>query len=311
MKLATTTADFKKYAASDAERVRMYAGTGFKHLDFNFYEKHKKGSDFLCSNWMDDVKAAGKAAEQLGFDFVQAHSPGYNSENPKEDHEAGMLATIRSIEACGYLGIPNIVVHTGVSKNMKYPVDKQAYFEASKRFLNTLAPYMEKHNVNVLIENGSYQWMGDMYFFLTPEDMLDFVKYFNHPLLHICWDTGHANSMGRDPYQDILKLGSELRALHVQDNFGTYDEHIAPFMGTLPLDSLMQGLIASNYKGYFTFESTNILVADGEWPFSRKVFPLPEKARLFKPTPALKQKSIAFLYEIGKTILEQYGCFED
>ena len=73
----------------------------------------------------------------------------------------------------------------------------------------------------------------------------------------------------------------------------------------------MQGLIVSNYKGYFTFESTNILMADGEWPFSRKVFPLPEKARLSKPTPALKQKSIAFLYEIGKTILEQYGCFED
>ena len=311
MKLATTTADFKKYAETDAERVRMFAGTGFKHLDYNFYDKHKKGSDFLTKSWINEVVAAGRAAEQLNFDFIQAHSPGYNSEKPEEDHEAGMLATVRSIEACGYLGINNIVVHTGVASNMKYPVDKQAYFEASKRFLDKLVPYMEKYNVNVLIENGSSKWMGDMYFFMAPDEMLDFVKYFNHPLLHICWDTGHANSMNRDPYLDILALGSELRALHVQDNFGTTDEHIAPFMGTLPLDSLMQGLIASNYKGYFTFESCNILSAAGEWPSPRKVFPLPEAARLASPTPALKQKAIALLYEIGKTILEQYGCFED
>ena len=311
MKLATTTADFRQYAASDAERVQMYAGTGFKHLDYNFYNVHKPGSSFLGPNWMDEVKAAGKAAERLGIDFVQAHSPGYNSEDPMEDHEAGMLATIRSIEACGYLGISNIVVHTGMTKKMKYPVDKEAYFEASKRFLDPLIPYIEKHNVNVLIENSSDKWMEDRYFFMTPQDMLDFVKYFDHPLLHVCWDTGHANTMGRDPYQDVLALGSELRALHVQDNFGYYDEHIAPFMGTLPLDSLMQGLLASNYKGYFTFESSNIIAAAGNWPFSRKVFPLPEPARLASPTPALKQKSIAFLYEIGKTILEQYDCFED
>ena len=56
MKLATTTADFKQYAASDAERVQMYAGTGFKHLDYNFYEAHKPGSHFLTQHWIEYSK---------------------------------------------------------------------------------------------------------------------------------------------------------------------------------------------------------------------------------------------------------------
>lgn len=311
MKLATTTEDFAHYAATDAERVRLFQGTGFRHLDYNFGSAHVPGSSFLGAHWMDEVRAAGKAAEQLGFDFVQAHAPCFNVGAPDADHDAGILATIRSIEACGYLGIPNMVIHTGCFRDLRYPADQQAYFERNKQFLSRLIPYLEKHNVNLLIENSSENWIGDAYFFFTPTEMREFVDYFNHPLLHICWDTGHANTRGTDPYQDILALGNELKALHVQDNYGFYDEHIAPFMGTLPLDSLMQGLLAIHYQGYFTFESSNMLLPANSWPHARRDFPLPAPKRLENPTPFLKQKAVALLYEIGKTILDAYDCFEE
>lgn len=310
MKLATTIGEFNAYTSTPAECVRLYEGTGFRHLDYSFYNVIYPGSVFLGEHWMDEVKAAGKAAEQLGFDFVQAHSPNYNSEDPRANHEAGLLATIRSIEACDYLGIRNLVIHTGMSDQMRYPADRDAYFEASKRFLEPLIPHIEKHRVNLLIENSAEENTQGKYFFMTPEEMTDFVRYFDHPQLHVCWDTGHANMRGSNPYQDIVRLGSELRALHVQDNFGTFDEHFAPFLGTLNLDALMQGLLEIKYSGYFTFEANNFLAAAHGWPHPRREFPLTSPARLASPSPALKQKAVCLLYEIGKYILEQYHCFE-
>ena len=311
MKLATSVGDFGRYAPNPAARVRMFEGTGFRHLDYDFYSVISPKSPFMGPDWMEEVKAAGKAAEQLGFDFVQAHAPNYNSENPNEDHEAGILGTIRSIEACAYLGIKNMVIHTPHSPTMCYPQDKAAYFEACKRFLDQLTPHMEKHNVNILVENSAEGNMGSRYFFLAAQDMVDFIQEYQHPLIHACWDTGHANMRGTDPYLDVLTLGSELRALHVQDNFGEGDEHLAPFMGTMPMDSLMQGLLKINYQGYFTFESSNILCACKGWPHERREFPLPEPARLTKISPGLKKQAVALLYQIGKEILQAYDCFEE
>ena len=292
--------------------VKKLKAHGYSSIDYA--ELCKRHSDLY--KWSEDqyrgfLTDIGESADKHGVEITQLHGLWATDDKTKAQREESISFFIKEIEGAHYMGCKNVVVHPFLPYGWGSEIDKDKIWDVNIDLFTRLLEHAEKYNVNVLIENGSSKWMGDMYFFMAPDEMLDFVKYFNHPLLHICWDTGHANSMNRDPYLDILALGSELRALHVQDNFGTTDEHIAPFMGTLPLDSLMQGLIASNYKGYFTFESCNILSAAGEWPSPRKVFPLPEAARLASPTPALKQKAIALLYEIGKTILEQYGCFED
>ena len=111
MKLATTIGDFDFYTSCPAESVAAFEGTGFKHLDYNFYSVIYPGSPFLGENWKKEVFDAGEAAAKLGMDFVQAHSPSYNPLDPHSDHEAGMLATLRSIEGCGMLGIKNLVDH--------------------------------------------------------------------------------------------------------------------------------------------------------------------------------------------------------
>lgn len=41
---------------------------------------------------------------------------------------------------------------------------------------------------------------------------------------------------------------------------GNDDQHMAPYFGTLSIDSLMNGLFDIGYKGYFTFEASNILL---------------------------------------------------
>ena len=308
MKLATTISDFEGYVQTPEEAVRCYMGTGFHCLDYSFYNVIYPGSPFLSDQWMRQVIDAGRAAEQLGFTFVQAHSPNYDCLDADVDHAAGMLATLRSIEACSYLGIRNIVVHHGIG--YRYPQERGRWFEKNAEFFRQLFPAMEKYNVNVLIENGAENNVGRQCDIMTSQDAVDFVRYMNHPLLHICWDVGHANLRGTNQYDDICTMEKDLYALHIQDNYGSFDEHFAPFMGTLNLDAIMQGLLDIDYKGYFTFESGNILANKNAWPHPRYKFMGKQPSRLMAPSLELKRKAVGLLYEIGKYILTQYDCYE-
>ena len=313
MRLASTIGDFQRYCASSADAVRAYEGTGFKYLDYNFYNVVVPGSPFLGEDWMQAVRDAGKAAEQLGFDFVQVHSPGNNPFAQNQNWDTVVKGNIRSIEACGYLGIPNIVVHSGICPQYAYPDGKDGYFEDNRRFYEALYPAMEKNHVNVLIENSARANMGGQYFFMTGQDMVDFIRYCNHPLLHACWDVGHANMQNPDQYGDLVTLGADLYAIHFQDNFGQHDDHIAPFMGTLDVDSVMRGLFDSGFVsrgGVFTFECDNILSRPGGWPNFRNAFS-GDKAKIPGPTLRLKREAIRLLYEIGREILETYDCYEE
>lgn len=304
MKIATTIGEMYPWVASPAEAVRAYEGTDFRFLDYSFYNANSPGSVFLTDRWMEQVEAAGEAAAALGFTFVQAHSPNYNpfhDENDVSYHEAGMLATIRSIEACGRLGIPNIVVHTAYGPRCQYPEDAEKYFRENMPFLEALYPAMEKWNVRVCIENSAEGNMGKNYFFMTAEDMNAFLDFAGHPLMGACWDTGHGNMRGTDPYHELVTLGSRLHAVHFQDNGGMADEHTAPFFGTLSVDAVMRGLLDAGYRGPLTFESDNFL----RYRKNRGDGPLQY------PPLRVKRASLVLLHEIGAAALEAYGIPED
>ncbi|MBE7000324.1 MAG: sugar phosphate isomerase/epimerase [Ruminococcaceae bacterium] len=311
MKLATTIGDFESYTSCPAEAVAAFEGTGFKHLDYSFYSVIYPNSPFLGENWKKEVTDAGETAAKLGLDFVQAHSPSYNPLDPHFDHQAGMLATLRSIEACSMLGIRNLVVHSGYTEDYTYPDGREGFFAANERFYRSLVPAMEKFNVNVLIENSAEGNMGKRYYFMTGREMTDFIEEFNHPLLQAVWDIGHANMRGADQYKDICDLGCHLNALHIQDNFGTFDEHFAPLMGTCDMDAVIQALLKIGYDGYFTFESERMLNTAGGWPHRRAENPNLTHRRIANPNLALRRVAEKLLYQIGKFMLESYDCFED
>jgi sugar phosphate isomerase/epimerase len=317
MKLCTTTLDFDDYASSPAEAVRLFKGTGFKCLDFNFYRMNRPDHPFRGERWMHEIEKAAVAAEETGVTFVQAHAPAGNHYSTGEEYDHFLRTTIRSIEAAHFLGIRDIVVHPIFTAPNAPDIGRQGYLDLNKKFYEKLFPTMEKTGVNVLIENGFETPAGrprqekpgtssDLFFFA--EDMLEMLDHVNHPLLHACWDTGHAALRRMDQYDAIMKLGSHLRAVHIQDNFGEKDEHIAPFMGVLNMDEVMCGLIDSNFKGYFTFEATYLIRGIHIYPIYRKRWN--RDTRLANPSVELVQKGISFLYEIGKSILSAYNVYE-
>lgn len=304
MKLATTTEDFAAYFDDHIERLKCVCEAGFKYIDLSMYKISPHDELFVGDNWRDYAKRLKAKAEELGVVFVQAHSPGGNGIAGDEASEALIDATIRSIEVCGELGIPSTVVHAGLLPG----ISKEESFEKNRQFYSRLFPAMEKCNVNVLCENSATPNVCGQYFTNTGADMSEFVKYVNHPLFHACWDTGHGNIEGAQ-YDEIMTLGKDLYALHINDNRGFADEHLIPYMGTLNMDEIMNALIDVGYSKYFTFESGNVLRRDKYWIGDRRTFD--KDNRLVNPQLFMQKKLEGLMYETGVYILNKYNCYEE
>lgn len=301
MKIATTTGEVNGYAKSSAEMVKMYEGTGFRHLDYSFYDVLLPGDPFMEESWRDEVLAAKCAAQSLNMDFVQAHAP--NCKVCGGDTEREILATQRSIEACGMLGIPNMVIHSGFLKGFTYPDDIRAYCRANESFFRALIPAMEKHNVRILFENTTEKHCRDGSFFpIYARDLNEMVAFMNHPLFGAAWDVGHANMDKTDHAKQIIELGENLHAIHVHDNFGDRDTHLVPLMGTTDFDNVMKGLLDVRFEGYFTLEVMNNFVFERKKSLS---------GSLAHPSVAIKKAALQLQYAVAREILSAYNVYEE
>jgi len=298
MYLATTTGDFGAYTHSQAESMAYIKQAGFRFLDYNFGSDYSRRDGVYSENWREYLAGIQAKADELGVKFIQSHSP--MGAPIADGNDAFTEDTIRCVEACGILGIPTVVVHSGYIKGLSI----RETFEKNKIFYEKLFPMAEKYGVNILVENFNKMCVPGLYWIDNAADQRSLIDYVNHPLFHGCWDAGHGNMQEMSQDESLRILGEHVYALHIQDNMGNDDQHMAPFFGTLSLDSLMHGLSDIGYKGYFTFESGNILLPSG------KRRPYEADKRLQRAPLGLRIEAEKFLYAIGKSVLEAYDCFE-
>lgn len=301
MKIATTTGDFSTYTQSKEEAMEYIRQAGFRYIDYSFNSDYQWKNGVFAPDWTDQLEKVKRKAQELGVTFVQAHSPMGSPIVRGEGYQPFIEATKRCIYCCAELGIKNIVVHSGYEKN----ISKEEAFERNKVFFMELLRYAEQFDVNVLVENFNKMTESDIFWIDNAPDLRAMIDYVDHPLFHACWDVGHGNMQEMPQDESLRILGKHVYALHVQDNMGDEDSHRAPFFGTMNADSLMHGLEEIGYQGYFTFESGNFFLPSGQ----RRPF---EKDRRLAMAPlSLRIKAEALLHEIGKTVLETYGCYEE
>ena len=306
MRLATTTEDFARFCKTNTERVSLIAKAGFKFIDLSLASETANAEIYLSDNWHDNVIALKNHAESLGVTFVQCHAPGMNPFDPGIDYNHTCDLVNRSIEVCGMLGIKNTVLHNVYRADPNY--DKDEFYERNLLFYSHFYPMAEKYEVNILCENTTKKNMPNWYFPTTGKELLEFIRATEHPLVHACWDTGHANCDGSQ-YEHIVDLGEQLYALHINDNTGHGDEHILPYFGTLNLDDVINGLSDIGYKGYFTFECCSALRPSRYWQGHRHEFS--KDTRLSEPALFMQERVERLMYEIGEYALRSYDYFEE
>ena len=85
MKLATTTEDFNRFCGTYRDRVTCLYEAGFRYIDLSFYDVKQSAEFLLDEHWKENARELKAYAQELGMQFVQAHSPGGNPFADTED----------------------------------------------------------------------------------------------------------------------------------------------------------------------------------------------------------------------------------
>lgn len=212
--------------------------------------------DFAITNiieerddWRDDVPLIKAALEMTGLIAVSGHLP-FRASDTMPLHDK----ILRGIEFAGEMGLKRAVLHPiGDRKADNTDESRKYWFEKNLEYYNTYIPYAKAVGLTLVTENmrdplhaeGKHRYASCADEIIELADALE---------LEICWDFGHANEAGLDQYSELIKLGSRLTMTHINDNWGTHDEHIPPFYGQGDWEGAMRGLREIGYRNPLNFE---------------------------------------------------------
>jgi sugar phosphate isomerase/epimerase len=128
------------------------------------------------------------------------------------------------------LNATHIVFHHGYVPHTspeKYWIPR--FVETWKSFLDERPEEMRFHLENMLE--------------LSPEIMIETIDSISDPRVSACLDIGHAHCNSTTPVLKwIEKLGSRISYVHIHDNDGTADQHLAIDEGNIPMKDVCNAL---------------------------------------------------------------------
>ena len=171
-------------------------------------------------------------------------------------------------------------------------------WEEFEKFLRYLAPMAKGMGITLCIENlynslGNHMVEGPCCDVQKAIERIDRINAeFDAEVLGFCLDVGHANLVGLDIYDFIIRLGHRLKVLHVHDNDGVRDLHQVPFTFTKTRentpstnwDGFIKGLREIGFNGVINFEASPVVSA------------FPEE---------MKMDVLEFLVKIGKYFVSE------
>jgi sugar phosphate isomerase/epimerase len=260
MRLSTSTnicehtlRNYGEFTYTCSESMEMIKDAGFDAADLCFCSYCRGTLPMTLPNWKDWVAGLVENQARLDLPLSQAHAHFYDYEASK-DVERDEELVRRSIEAAGILGIPWITVHTQSVRD-SFGFSKRKSRELNVKLLNKYGEWAAKYGTALAVENLIERRNGERRYAVQVEELLELVDGMNDSkLFGICWDTGHAH-LNKNNQPDALRMvGSRLKAVHIADNKGEFDEHILPYQGTIQWEPIMKALKEIDYKGDFTYE---------------------------------------------------------
>ncbi len=308
MYLSTSNGVLLEMYDTIGETVEHLSKAGFTHMDVSFFSSFMPGSPYFTDAYKDAIRDYKEAFARFNMTPVQCHEPAGNLLG--EDGGAFyMKKTPRSIEMAAKIGCPSITIHPGTPLT---PMTREEFVEKNIEFFKKLLPTAERYGIELLLENIGFKYPIDPHFTTTAEDLNVIIDEIGHPLFKANWDVGHAHTNGLSQYDEVKRLDSRLRGIHVHDNAGFTrfeengriargDMHLAPTLFSADFDGLIRGLIETEYEGTFNFEvdRPNCLV--------RYIKGQPE---LIEQVRTARLAYDTYTYAVGRLMLSKFGIFE-
>jgi len=202
-----------------------------------------------------------ESLKKNGINAISAHMPiyKYRLDDPGErklltlslcdpvdsEREFAISELLSAIEACGKLGIRNLVVHTGLL-GPENSEDKTREIEVCVGSLKIPIERAGELGINLSIENGTAPGV-------TVGMLHKVIRRISRGNLGICVDVGHSNLYGK-PGEDVKNAMPRLNSLHLHDNNGRSDQHYMPGEGIVDFKQIISLLSEAKFAGIITME---------------------------------------------------------
>jgi sugar phosphate isomerase/epimerase len=237
-----------RYLFTDS--IRFLAAAGFRAIDINFSAVIYREPDrveplLLGDDWRERVEDLDRLIKSLGLHIYMSHLPFFEyADTGDPEREFRFAMTERALEASSVLGVKWAVAHP--SNLPDYEAAKRATGEYLDRFLKKA----EDLGLGIAIENMP---KPAGYFSSGIEALCRLIDERGGGM-GFCLDSGHLHVTGPDPAATIRAIGGRLKTLHLHDNFGDKDQHLAPFLGTINWRTYAESLRDCGYEGDLNFE---------------------------------------------------------
>ncbi len=216
-----------------------------------------------------------QAARDRGFRFPVCHLPfDYPAKGDEEGWKRFFEVSTRCIDLAVSEDITVAAIHPGTMVTTES--DPEREYRYAHDLLEPYAEYADKRHFTLGLENmrthGIFAPKNEYRFGCDVDEV---IRLADDLKLKITWDTGHANISGQDQYSSLMKVGSRLVNVHVNDNMASEDIHVLPFLGTVDWEGFTRALRDLHYQG-----SLNIEVGSRALPrdMAKEYFKLLKKA---------------------------------
>ena len=168
-----------------------------------------------------------------------------------------------SIDLANKINAEAVVVHPGLAPFLanKYFLDR--VYEFADESIKELGEYGKDSGVLTTIENMPtfdgmiYKDLNDL------NDLLDSLD------MSMTLDIGHANHVGYAPDEMIF---DSIKHIHMHDNFGDDDAHLAFGEGSIDLKAIVNKLEEKNYDGIYIIEVNDYDSIKNSYEYMKKNF---------------------------------------
>ncbi|HIJ77976.1 MAG: sugar phosphate isomerase/epimerase [Desulfobulbaceae bacterium] len=138
-----------------------------------------------------------------------------------------------------------IVCHLNYERD-KHGNKQDAWFDKSLSTWQELLVIAGANNVSLMLEN-TYE--------TTPDQLKRMLVALDSPFVRFCLDVGHVHAFAKNRWQDWLpELEPWLGQVHLHDNDGNRDSHLAPGQGSFDFAGLFSYLAMRKLSPIFTLE---------------------------------------------------------
>jgi sugar phosphate isomerase/epimerase len=166
--------------------------------------------------------------------------------NPKM-REASLNEVLLAIGCCGRMGIDLITVHPGFISPLGQ-LDRGAVMREARASLRRIDQAASETGVTVALENMPRMPITTC---TEPTELLSLLEGTS---LRVCFDIGHAHTVGN--IDDFVKHVPLFANVHIHDNDGTSDQHLAIGEGRIDFDHVLSSM--RGYKNRYVIEARKL-----------------------------------------------------